>query len=174
MITYHVVAEVFIDGRWVIVDPTFHAILTDSNGRLLTRQDLARPSVLREATRNLAGYKPAYNFEHTAFIHFSRLPLLGHFLQTRLGSVLPAWQERINWAVLVERQSCATLVVGIGLLGLALCLRRTICWYGRKFSMFPMNPWEQIRRGGVALFSAFPFDKSVRKPFPQREILHRQ
>jgi hypothetical protein len=174
MTTYHVVAEVFIDGRWMIVDPTFHAILTDRNGRLLTRQDLASPSVLREATRNLAGYNPAYNYEHTAFIHFSRLPLVGHFLQEKLSSVLPAWQERVNWAVLVERQSYATLVVGIALLGLAICLRRMICWYGRKLSIFPMNPWEQLREGGVALFSSLPFDKSERESFPQREIFHRQ
>jgi len=30
MNTNHVVAEVLIDGRWVVVDPTFHAFLTDS------------------------------------------------------------------------------------------------------------------------------------------------
>lgn len=174
MTTYHVVAEVLIDGRWVIVDPTFHAILTDSKGNLLTRQDLASPNVLREATRNLPGYNPAYNYEHTAFIHFSRLPLLGHFLQTNLSLVFPDWQEHMNWAVLVERQSFATLAVGIGLLFLAIFSRRMICWYGRTFSIYPMNPWEQIRRGGVALFSALPFDESARKRFPQSEILHRQ
>src|ERR1700688_4011923 len=59
--TNHVVAEVLVDGRWVIVDPSFHAILKDSNGHLLTRQELARPGVLEEATRSLAGYNPAYN-----------------------------------------------------------------------------------------------------------------
>lgn len=174
MTTYHVVAEVLIDGRWVIVDPTFHAILTDGSGHLLTRQELARPDVLREATRSLAGYNPAYNYEHTAFIHFARLPLMGHFLQTNLNSVLPDWQERMNWAVLVERQSFATLAVGLGLLLLAIFLRRIICWYGRKFSLSPMNPWEQIRRSGVALFSALPFDKPARETFPHREILHRE
>jgi len=174
MTTYHVVAEVLIDGRWVIVDPSFHAILKDNNGHLLTRQELARPDVLRDATRDLAGYNPAYNYEHTAFIHFSRLPLMGHFLQTNLSSVLPSWQERMNWAVLVERQSFATLIVGIGLLGLAICLRRMVCWYGRTFSIFPMNPWEQLRHGGVALFSALPLDQSARKPFPHPEILHRR
>ncbi len=161
-ITNHVVAEVLIDGRWVIVDPSFHTILKDSNGHLLTRQDLARPEVLQDATRSLAGYNPAYNYEHTAFIHFSRLPLVGHFFQTNLSSVLPAWQERINWAILVERQSYATLVIGIALLGLALCLRRMICWYGRKFSVSPMNPWEQLRHSGIALFSVLPAGKSKR------------
>ncbi len=174
MNTNHVVAEVLLDGRWVIVDPAFHVILTDKSGQFLTRQELAQPGVLREATRNIAGYNPAYTYEHTAFIHFSRLPLVGTFLQTNLSSILPAWQERINWAILVERQSYATLVIGIGLLVLALCLRGMICWYGRKFSLSPMNPWEQIRRAGVALFSALPFDKPGQEALPNREIPHRQ
>jgi hypothetical protein len=163
MNTNHVVAEVRIDGRWVIVDPTFHAILTDSNGHFLTRQELARPAVFQDATRNLASYDPAYNYEHTAFIHFARLPLVGRYLQTKLNTVLPSWQERINWTVLVERQSYNTLVVGIALLCLAICLRRLIFWYGWKFSFIPMSPWEQLRHGGVALFSAPPVGKSERR-----------
>jgi hypothetical protein len=158
--TNHVVAEVHLDGRWVIVDPTFHAILKDSAGRLLTRQELARPAIFREATRNIAGYDPAYNYEHTAFIHFARLPLVGRFLQTKLNSVLPSWQERINWAVLVERQSNATLIAGIVLLCVVIFLRRLIFWYGQKCSIVPMSPWEQLMHGGVALFSGPTVGKS--------------
>jgi Transglutaminase-like superfamily len=162
MNTNHVVAEVRIDGRWVIVDPTFHSILSDSKGHLLTRQELALPVVFKDATRNLAGYDPAYNYEHTAFIHFARLPLVGRFLQSKLNSVIPSWQEGINWTVLVERQSYNTLVVGIALLCLSICLRRLIFWYGQKSSIFPMSLWEQLRHGGVALFSAPPVGKSER------------
>ena len=40
MSTNHVVAEVHMDGRWVIVDPSFHTILKDSAGHFLTRQEL--------------------------------------------------------------------------------------------------------------------------------------
>jgi len=162
MNTNHVVAEVHLDGRWVIVDPTFHTILKDSAGRLLTRQELARPAVFQEATRNIVGYDPAYNYEHTAFIHFARLPMVGRFLQTKLNSVLPSWQERINWAVLVERQSNATLIAGIVLLCVAIFLRRLIFWYGQKYSIVPMSPWEQLMHGGVALFSAPAGTKSER------------
>jgi hypothetical protein len=160
--TNHVVAEVHMDGRWVIVDPSYHAILTDSTGRMLTRQELARPEVLREATRNLANYDPAYNYEHTAFIHLARLPLVGRFLQRELNSSLPFWQEGINWTVLVERQSYDTIVIGIALLCLSLFLRRMICWYAGKLSILPLGPWEQIRRGGITLFSALPSCKSER------------
>jgi hypothetical protein len=152
--TIHVVAEVRIDGRWVVVDPTFHTFLTDGNGHFLTRQELAQPSVFQEATRKIARYDSAYNYEHTAFIHFARLPMVGSILQRKLNSVLPSWQDRVNWTVLVERQSYNTLVVGIALLGLALFLRRLIFWYGRRHSIVPMSPWEQLRLGGVALFSS--------------------
>jgi len=159
----HVVAEVHLDGRWVIVDPSFHSILKNSDGQLLTRQELANSEVLRDATRNLTGYDPAYNYEHTAFIHLARLPLAGRFLQTELNSDFPSWQEGINWTVLVERQSYAALIVGIALLCLALGLRRVICWYGQRFSIPPMGAWEQLRRGGVALFSAIPSGQSGRR-----------
>jgi hypothetical protein len=160
--TNHVVAEVHLDGRWVIVDPSFHTILKDSAGHFLTRQELAHPVVFQDATRDLAGYDPSYNYEHTAFIHLARLPLVGGFLQTKLNSALMSWQERINWTVLVERQSYATLVIGIVLLCLAIGLRRLIFWYGKKYYIVPMSPWEQLRHGGVALFSAPPIGKPER------------
>jgi hypothetical protein len=152
----HVVAEVRLDGRWVIVDPAFHAILKDSGGRLLTKEELARPGVLQEATRNLAGYDPSYNYEHTAFIHLAALPLVGSFLQAKLNSAIPSWQENFNWAMLVERQSNAALAAGFALLCLAICLRRILCWYGRKISLISLGPWDQLSRAGVALFSAAP------------------
>jgi len=152
----HVVAEVYLDGRWVVVDPSFHAILKDSAAHLLTKEDLARPGVLQDATRNLAGYDLSYNYEHTAYIHLSRVPLFGSFLQSKLNSVLPSWQESINWTVLVERQSNATLLAGIVLLCFAICLRRMIFWYARKSSIILTGPWEQLSHAGVALFSGTP------------------
>jgi Transglutaminase-like superfamily len=156
MNTNHVVAEVYLDGRWIIVDPTFHSILRDRTGHLLTRQDLARPEVFREATAKLPNYDPAYSYEHTAFIHFARLPLVGRFLQTNLNSVLPAWQERINWTVLVERQSDSALMVGIALLCLAVFLRHLLLWYGKRCSIVLASPWEQLRRGSSELFGVAP------------------
>jgi hypothetical protein len=44
MNTNHVVAEVRLDSRWVIVDPSFSVILKDSAGHLLTKEELARPA----------------------------------------------------------------------------------------------------------------------------------
>ena len=160
MNTNHVVAEVHLDGRWIVVDPSFRMILKDSAGHFLTRQELARPNVFQDATRGLANYDPSYNYEQTAFIHFARLPLVGHFLHARLNSLPPAWQERMNWTVFVERQSYATLFAGLALMCGALCLQRLVYWYARKLSVPSMNPWELVRRGGLALFSAPPAEKS--------------
>lgn len=165
----HVVAEVHLDGRWVIVDPSFHTILRDSSGHLLTREELARPEVFADATRNIPDYDKSYNYEHTAFIHFARLPLVGRFLQPKLELVLPSWQEKINWALLVERQSNATLASGILLLCIAIFLRQAIRWYGRKVSINPPGPWEQLSHAGVALFSAAP-EGEIQKGFLQARI----
>ena len=152
--TNHVVAEVYLDGRWIIVDPTFHTILTDHAGQFLTRQELARPEVFNEAAGAIPNYDRDYNYEHTAFIHVAGLPLVGRYLQSSLNSVLPDWQERINWALLLERESSATLLTGVILLVLAVGLRRFLLWYGRRYSFVSVGPWELLKRGGVALFSA--------------------
>src|SRR5467141_1664772 len=48
--TKHVVAEVLIDDRWIIVDPTYRVIMKDRKGRYLTRGDLQDPAVFAEAT----------------------------------------------------------------------------------------------------------------------------
>jgi hypothetical protein len=152
MSTNHVVAEVLLDGRWIIVDPTFHTILKDSSGHFLTKQELARPEVFQDATKDIVHYDPSYNYQHTAFIHLARLPVVGRFLQAKLNLFLPAWQERINWTILLERQSYSTVIVGIALLCAAFVLRSLIVWYGRKVSLVPMSPWEQLRLGGTALF----------------------
>jgi len=157
--TNHVVAEVFLDGNWIVVDPSYRVILKDSSGRFLTKQQLARPEILRDATQRIPNYNPAYTYDHTAFIHVAGLPLFGGFLQRNLAAILPVWQDNINWTVLVERQSYDTIVVGFALLLCGLVIRSLISWYGRRISMTPISPWAQLRRTGVALFS--PFDSSA-------------
>jgi Transglutaminase-like superfamily len=151
--TNHVVAEVRLNGRWVVVDPSYRTMLRDNEGRLLTRQELMRPEVFREATQYIPNYDPKYNYEHPAFIHVAGLPLVGGFLQGKMSGLVPSWQENINWTVLVERQSYDTIVVGIVLLICAIFLRHLISWYGRRISIQSITTWEQLRRAAMALFS---------------------
>src|SRR4029077_11998629 len=59
----HVVAEVLIDERWIIVDPTYRVILKDSQGRYLTRSDLKNPAVFSQAVSVIPNYPREYNYD---------------------------------------------------------------------------------------------------------------
>src|SRR5580704_5576397 len=56
MMTKHVVAEVFVDGRWIIVDPAYRIVLRDSHGNTLTREQLTDPTTFAEATGDIHAY----------------------------------------------------------------------------------------------------------------------
>ena len=75
--TKHVVAEVFIDGRWVIADATYRTFLKDRNGRLLTRKELQNPMVFREATSLIPNYRPEYSYEQLANVRTAAIPYAG-------------------------------------------------------------------------------------------------
>ena len=64
--TKHVVAEVPIDGRWVIVDPSFHVMLRDAEGKLLTRKELQNPAIFAQATGVMPNYPKEYDYAHFA------------------------------------------------------------------------------------------------------------
>ena len=51
MMTKHVVAEVLVDGRWIVVDPAYRLVLRDAKGNTLTREDLTDPKIFAEATQ---------------------------------------------------------------------------------------------------------------------------
>jgi hypothetical protein len=151
--TNHVVAEVRLDGRWVVVDPAFHAILRDAFGRRLTRQELTDPRILKEATRNIPGYDPQYNYGITAHVRLAHIPYFGRFLRRTLDSLFPTWEESFSWTLLVERQSYAVLLLGIVLFVLSLFSRLLMDSYEKRHSDLVSVPlWEQLKQGGMALF----------------------
>lgn len=165
--TRHVVAEVRMGDGWTIVDPTFHSILRDNQGRLLTRAQLADPDVLRDATRAIPGYDLNYNYERTAHVRLARIPIIGRFIQAVLNSVLPSWEESINWTVLVERQSYAVLVIGVMLLSMGLFSRRAVEWYAETHVLtVPAGPWEQLKHLGLVFFSGSPAEYTVKESNP--------
>src|SRR5580658_112147 len=77
MMTKHVVAEVLVDGRWIIVDPAYRLVLRDAKGNALTREDLTDPKIFAEATQNIPVYDPTYTFDHTIHVRIGRVHLLG-------------------------------------------------------------------------------------------------
>lgn len=112
--TNHVVAEVNVDGRWVIVDATYRVFLRDRAGNLLTRKDLQNPEIFQEATAVLPHYPPEYTYERFAHVRIAALPFHGAAVRSLLDRLAPGWEERVDWGLLLERRSfawffCATV-----------------------------------------------------------------
>ena len=101
----HVVAEVHLDGRWVIVDPAYHVLMKDARGNLLTRKDLQNPETLREATSSLPQYPPQYSYEKFTHVRLAALPFYSAGVRKLLDRFLPGWEEQLDWSLLLERRS---------------------------------------------------------------------
>ena len=145
--TVHVVAEVLIDGRWIVVDPAFRAVLRGPDGGLLTREQLTDPAVFSFATGGLHGYSPEYKFDRTVHVRLSRLGLIAQPLRGALNLVLPGWEDSTALSVLMERESLAVMVFAIMLLAFLAFLRTVLRWYGEKRLGFrPVRIREQLRR----------------------------
>jgi hypothetical protein len=109
LLTKHVVAEVLVGNRWIVVDPAFRVILRKADGRSLTRQELTDPAVFAAATSRIRGYNPAYTFDRTAHIRLSRLGPVGRSFRYTLDGLLPGWEASATMTLLVERESFAAL-----------------------------------------------------------------
>lgn len=152
--TKHVVAEVLIDGRWAIVDPTYRVFLRDAHGQMLTRNDLRNAAVFAEAISAVPGYPSEYNFEHYAHVRLARLPLDGMGLRRTLDGALPGWDEAVDWSLLLERQSFLVLVVSVSLTLIFLLLRAVLAWFADNRLRIPRFHFrEHALRAGVAFFS---------------------
>jgi hypothetical protein len=127
--TKHVVAEVLIDGRWIVVDPTYRVILRDAQGHSLTRKDLQNPAVFAEATSAIPRYLNEYNYEHFAHVRVARLPLDGLGLRKVLDTLAPGWDERVEWSLLLERESFFVLVASAMATIFLLVMRLFLGWY---------------------------------------------
>jgi hypothetical protein len=152
--TKHVVAEVLVSGRWIIVDPTYRVLLRDAHGQLLTRSELRNPAVFAEAISAVPGYPSEYNFDHFAHIRLARLPFDGMGLRRMLDGALPGWDEAVDWSLLLERQSFLVLVVSVCMTLLFLLLRAALAWYADSRLRIPrFHLREHALRAGVAFFS---------------------
>jgi hypothetical protein len=155
--TKHVVAEVPVDGRWVIVDPSYHAMLRDAQGHLLTRKELQNPTVFAQATRGLPNYPADYNYAHFAHVRLARLPLDGFHLRSALDWIDPGWEESLDWSLFLERESFFALVGSAVLTMLFLVLRFLLAWYADfrlRIARFHLR--EHFLRAGAAFFSTPP------------------
>jgi hypothetical protein len=156
-LTKHVVAEVLMDGRWAVVDPTYRMILRGPDGAPLTREQLMDPAILAAATRNVAEYVSLYSFEKTAHVRAGRLRWVGIPMRDAMDRVWPGWEDSTAVSLLLERDSLATLVFALTLLFLLMLLRVALRWYGeRRLGLRPIRVRQQIRRALHAFVDTTP------------------
>jgi hypothetical protein len=150
----HVVAEVLINERWVIVDASYRVLLRDAQGHLLTRNELRNPEVLAEATRGIPNYPEEYNYNDFAHVRIARLALHGLHLGPVLNAMNPGWDEAVDWSLLLERESFLAVTISSSLAFFFLSTRFLLGWYADKHlkvSRFRLR--EHFVRAGAAFLS---------------------
>ncbi len=153
--TKHVVAEVLLDGKWVIVDPTYRLVMKDKQGHLLTRRDLQDPAVFAEATSVIPNYPAVYNYTRFAHVRIAKLPLQGLHLRVVLDKIYPGWDEAADWSLLLERESFFVLCLFIASSIFFLVMRWTLAWYAdRRLKIGRFHLREHFARAGAAFFGA--------------------
>jgi hypothetical protein len=130
--TKHVVAEVLVNKRWIVVDPAYRVLLRSPDGKPLTRDELADPATFSAATQHIPRYNPNYTYDHTAQIHLARLGFVGSSLREILNHIHPNWENSTFITLLLERESFAAMVMAILLSLCLLLLRTSLRWYGRR------------------------------------------
>jgi len=118
--TMHVVAEVQWGDRWIVVNPQQGLIYKDHLGRALTREELRKPEVFKDAISRMPGYAPEYTFERTIHVRLRRIPILGDPLRKVLDRFDPQWEEAINWSYFAENPPLWLILISLSLLLLGL------------------------------------------------------
>jgi hypothetical protein len=149
--TKHVVAEVWVDGRWIVADPSFRVLYRSANGKALTREALADPATFATATENVPKYDPSYTFDRTTHVRLARLKFVGSPLRSVLDRVFPGWEDSMTMTLLVERESFAATVIGIFFVLFLILIRVFLRWYGEhRLGVNPFRIRDQFRRAAHA------------------------
>jgi len=153
--TKHVVAEVLLDGKWLIVDPTYRLVMKDKQGHLLTRRDLQNPAVFAEATSVVPDYPAVYNYATFAHVRIAKLPLQGLHMRVVLDKIYPGWDEAADWSLLLERESFFVLCLFVAGSVFFLLMRETLAWYAdSKLKIRRFHLREHFARASAAFFGA--------------------
>jgi hypothetical protein len=153
--TKHVVAEVYLDGRWVIVDPAYRVLMKDAQGNLLTRKDLQNDGTLRQATRSLPDYRPEYTYERFAHVRLAALPFHGAGVRKFLDWLFPSWEERLDWGLFLERRSFLYLFLSAGSLIFLILVRVVLAWAADHYLQVPrFHLFANLRRATISFFRA--------------------
>jgi hypothetical protein len=152
--TKHVVAEVQLNGRWIVVDPTYRVIQRNTAGEMLTRDQLRNRQTFVEAIARIPGYPQEYTYENYVHVRVNKVPLGGLRLRSILDRLVPGWEERLDWSLLVERESFFIFTLaGMATLALFL-LRQLLAWYAdRRLKIHRFHLWSHMTKAGAAFFT---------------------
>lgn len=151
-LTEHVVAEVLVNGRWIVVDPAYRVVMRTPDGKALSAKELRDPVILAEATQGISRYDPAYTFNNTTHIRTARLYFIGTSLQRILDHLAPGWDALPVMTLFVERESFAAMVSAALLVIFLILLRIAVRWYGeRLLGIRSTRIRRQLRQVGARL-----------------------
>lgn len=151
----HVVAEVRVDGRWIVVDPAFRFIPRGPDGSLLTRTQLSDPEIFSSVTSQIPDYDPAYNYQITAHVRLARVPYIGGALRRTLRALSPNWSDSPVISLLLERDSLALLTLSLVLFGFFAAARLLLRWYAASLlSIHPPHVHRRITQACVKFFNS--------------------
>jgi hypothetical protein len=153
--TMHVVAEVNLDNRWVVVDPTYRVMLRDAQGNLLTRHELQNPAIFEEATNLIPNYTKMYSYQSFAHVRLASLPFHGYQIRQKLDRYLPRWDEYLDWSLLLERRSFLYLFFSVNALVFLMLMRVLLGWvadHRLRISRFHFR--ENLVRATAAFFTS--------------------
>jgi len=146
---------VLLDGRWIIVDPTYRVMLKDAQGNLLTRKDLQNPAEFLEATSQIPKYLPEYNYENYAHVRLAAVPLHGFNIREQIDRFFPGWDEYLDWSLLLERRSFLFFFLSVNALVCLLILRVILgVLADRHFRVLRFRLRHNLSRAIAAFFSA--------------------
>ena len=152
--TKHVVAEVNIDGRWVVADATYRTFLRDAHGNLLTRKDLQNPAIFEQAASRMPNYPREYTYDHFAHVRIAALPLTGSQLRRLLDRFWPTWDEYLDWSLLLERRSFAQLFISTCALICFFLTRTILAWIAdRRLRISRFHLRANLSRATIAFFT---------------------
>ena len=150
----HVVAEVLLNGRWIVVDPTYRVVMRNAKGEMLTRKDLQDAQNFAEARARIPNYPVEYNYDRYAHVRIARLPLYGLHLRPALDRMWPGWDESMDWSLLLERESFFVLTAAVLLSFVLLLLRFFLAWYAdRRLKIARFHLWSHLVRASTAFFT---------------------
>jgi len=153
--TKHVVAEVLIDERWIVVDATYRVIMKDSRGHYLTRSELRDPAVFSEAAGAIPNYPREYTYDQFEHVRLARLPLEEVHLRRLLDGIYPGWDESVDLTLFLERESFFYLVLCAAATMFFLLLRALLAWYADSRLRIPrFRLRANTMRAGAAFLSA--------------------